>query len=284
MPARQAEGPHGMRIPQVTPDLLVDVHPLVDQTQLVLAHVVQAPTEIHPAQQTVDNRQGIDLIAPLPLRIRPRPALLRQHGSRQRRGDGGVQARVLLVARRLDGMHRQHSVVHALGAARAALDDQAGIPVEEAAHPTEIRPLVLELRHAGRTAADVRPLHDLDVIVELEEARAQVDHEVMHDLVHPRARLRVSVVELVPPLLDHPLALLLEEGFLRQALGHHAAHADHLRLYPQARDESPAPDLVEQGLEAGGEALLRGLPEAHIIPPVAVVGVPAGVDDEVLRP
>ena len=59
------------------------------------------------------------------------------------------------------------------------------------------------------------------------------------------------------------------------------ADAHDLRLQPDAGNQSFAPDIIGDFLDAFREAFVALLPLADAVPPVAV-GVPAGVDTEVL--
>ena len=178
----------------------------------------------------------------------------------------------------------EHRVVHALGAGRAVLDDQAGVPLEHALEPRQVRAVVGEQPRAEAGGVEVGARARGDVVVELEVLHAQVQHQGVDHAVQVGAGLGAAQVQVEAAVLHDPVPLALEERRFGQLLRHRAAHADDLGLEPQAGRHARRADVVQhRGQAAVGESHSGRLPLADAVPPVGErVVVPARVDAEVL--
>ena len=259
-------------------------HRLGDQRALLAAHVIQVTGQVDAAEHRPAEGEGDLVVGERRLRVGPVGGLLRGDGGRGRRRDRRVAERVLLVAGRLQLETGQQRVVDAHPARAAVLEHQAGVPVEDGVQPVELRPVGLEQPRPRAQAAAVGTRRDLDVVVQLEISDAEVaDHEV-HHLVQVLHRRRVPEVEVVPAVLGHQPAVPLEERLGRQLGDDRAVHADYLGFEPQAGNHARRPDRVKHLADAAGEPGGGRLPRADRVPPALVeVGVPAGIDAEVLR-
>ena len=82
----------------------------------------------------------------------------------------------------------------------------------------------------------------VDVVVQLEEADAEVFDQPVEDRVEVRTGGRVAQVQEVSLVLDDPPAVALQERGIRQRLRDRAAHADHLGLQPESDLHAGVPD------------------------------------------
>ena len=109
------------------------------------------------------------------------------------------------------------------------------------------------------------------VVVELEEADAELVDQPVDRGVEVGLRRRVAQVEVVAVVLDDPPAVALQERRVGQFGGDRAAHADHLGLEPQP-DPMPASRMASTTrCRPRGEPGRRRLPGADAVPPVAAV-------------
>ena len=127
-------------------------------------------------------------------RVGPVAGLFGQDGGRRGRGDRCVEQRVLLVRGRLQVQPGQHRVVHPHRPGRAVLDQQVGVPGLDRVEPVEQCPLVFEQSVAERRTALVGAGAGHRVVVELEEADAEVGDQPVDRVVEvlPGGGLRRS--------------------------------------------------------------------------------------------
>ncbi len=139
---------------------------------------------------------------------------------------------------------------------------------------------MLEEARADRGRVEVGAGAGRDVVVQLEEADAEVADEAVDGLVEVRAGRGRAEVEQVAGVLDHPHPAALQERRVGERARREAVDAHDLGLEPQARDHAVRADPVEDRRQAGREPRGRRLPVADARPPPGGVVVPAGVDAE----
>ena len=106
------------------------------------------------------------------------------------------------------------------------------MPVKHPIQPSLVSPVMTQQAVPHTVAGPIRAGAGVDVVVQFEVADpVPLDQPVDHSIQVAAGR-RVAQVKVVAAVLHNPLAGPLQEGSIRQAFRHRAAHPDNLRLQP----------------------------------------------------
>ena len=279
---RQLIGPPWHQMQLAAQDRAVQCNRIAHQPQPRLVHAVDEPRQVQAAKNARGQREHGGFVVHLLLRVAPVALLLRQHGHAGASGDCGVDERIGLVGGGLYVESAQHRIVGAHGAGTAVLDHHVGVLGADLLDPLLHRTAMIEQTLAHRIRVDIGAGTRRRVVVELEELHIELVDQAIHRGRGMGTGHRRAEVEVVAALIGDAAAVPAEERRIRQHLRQRRAHADHLRLQPQAGLHAMRLDVVDEpGQAKVAEAVGGGLPFTHHVPPAAIFAVvPAGVNAE----
>ena len=234
-------------------------------------------------QHGVDHIHSHVLHIGVPQGIGPHGALLGADARRGGGGDYGIFPIIGLIAAGLDAVAGQKGVGSPLGAAGAALDDELGVFGEDAVQPGQVGAVMAQKSVAQAVTAALGAHACLNVVVHLDVTHAVLADQAVH---HTRGVLThggIGEIQLIPSVVNDPLAVAQEKPVVRQNVGQGTLDAHYLDLQPKSRHHALGADVVQRLTDTAGESGLGGQPFPYAVPPRAI-GIPAAVDAVILTP